>query len=374
MSKVLFFADLHIHPHKRSSERLQHCIDALKWIFSEANKRHIGDIVFLGDLFHDRQKIDVLTYQKTFEAFSFWQQNEWAAEGPTHFRIFLLLGNHDLWHLQKWDISSVNPLRAMPGVHVIDKPSTLEVAGHPVAFLPYTADPIEGLKEVEKTFEEFKPPHKFCTVPPPRKILCGHVAVDGALWNTMHQTFSEVTIEHDGEMKVVNASIFKDWDRVFLGHYHAAQKISYNVEYIGSPLQLSFGEAFQKKKFLIYDMQTGDHEYVENDFSPQHFIIPQEDLHKYDLEGNFIRVIVDDIAAGDVVQMRKDLIEEQHVGSRDIKPAPKDEGHVVKDTESMLMKHDEMMEGYVDLVELGDLDKDKLLAIGKKICEGTEIQ
>jgi len=370
MSEILFFADLHIHPHKRSSERLEDCIQALKWIFSTAQKRHIRDVVFLGDLFHDRQKIDVLTYQKTFEVFEFFLNNKWMADGPTAFSTYLLLGNHDLWHLQKWDISSVNPLRSMPCVTVIDKPSTVEVGGIPIVFLPYTADPISDLEKAEKTFNDWQKDHPGRRIR--RKVLCGHVAVDGALWNTMHQTFSEVAIEHDGEMKVVNASVFKDWDRVFLGHYHAAQKLSYNVEYIGSPLQLSFGEAFQDKQFLIYDTVDGSHEYVKNTFSPQHFIIPQADLHKYELEGNFIRVMVDDIAASDVVQMRKELIEEQAVGSLDIKPVQKEEGHLVKQAESILLKEDEMLESYVDQVELGDLDRDKLLAIGKKICETSE--
>jgi len=368
--KILFFADLHVHPHKRSQERLEDCIKALRWVFLLASKRHIQDIVFLGDLFHDRQKIDVLTYQKTFEVFEEHQANPYNAESPA-FRIFLLLGNHDMWHLEKWDISSVNPLRSMPGVTVIDKPCAIDLGNCPICFLPYTANPIEDMEIVEKAYDKWVD-EKGCK--PLRKILCGHVAVDGALWNTMHQTFSEVTIEHDGEMQVVNPSIFKDWDRVFLGHYHAAQELSYNVEYIGSPLQLSFGEAFQEKHVLIYDTQTGEREYVKNTFSPQHFIIPEKDLNKYELEGNFIRVMVDDIACGDVVQLRKTLVEEK-VGSLEIKPIPRKDDDTVKDAAEILLREDEMLKSYIEQQEkvgnLEGLDKDKLLKIGKQICEAV---
>ena len=45
---------------------------------------------------------------------------------------------------------------------------------------------------------------------------------------------AEVSVEHDGDMKVVDANIFEAWNEVFLGHYHAQQRLSDNVEYIGS--------------------------------------------------------------------------------------------------------------------------------------------
>ena len=132
MSKVLIFGDVHCYPHKRSSERLQHCIDALDWVFSTAIERQIENVIFLGDLFHDRQKIDLLTYQKTYEVFEKYLINmaRETIDGGGHsrrtppFKIYLLLGNHDLWHYTKWDVSSVTPLRAINGVNIVDKPST----------------------------------------------------------------------------------------------------------------------------------------------------------------------------------------------------------------------------------------------------------
>ena len=64
--KILIFSDIHIHPHKKSAERLNHCLEALDWAFDTAKSKGIDKIIFLGDLFHDRQKIDVLAYQKAF--------------------------------------------------------------------------------------------------------------------------------------------------------------------------------------------------------------------------------------------------------------------------------------------------------------------
>jgi DNA repair exonuclease SbcCD nuclease subunit len=69
MSKALIFSDLHLHSHKESVGRLNDCLKVLDWIFNEASKHNVEHILFLGDLFHERSKIDVLNYLRTFETF-----------------------------------------------------------------------------------------------------------------------------------------------------------------------------------------------------------------------------------------------------------------------------------------------------------------
>ena len=350
MSKVLLFSDLHIHPHKRRTERLNDCLEVLEWVFDTAKSRNIDNIIFAGDLFHDRQKIDVLTYQRTFEIF----QKKLAS------KIWILLGNHDLWHLKKLDVSSVFPLTAIPGVTVVAQPSTLDIAEHPISFLPYTHDPITDLAKIKNE----------CST----KILIGHIAIDNAVWNRVHGIRSEVSIEHDGEMTKVGTDIFKDWGQVYLGHYHAEQKLDHNVEYIGSPLQLSFGEAFQHKHIIILDLETYDKEYIRNTFSPQHFIIPEADLGKYKLENNFIRVIVDDIADSKTIDMRNDITQNNNVGSLEIKQVEKkQEECLIENAKAILFEESKMLGRYVEEIEkhtgLQDLNKEHLLEIGKMIAD-----
>ena len=69
MSKLLIFSDVHIHPHKRSVDRLQDCLNALEWVFKTAEEQSIDHILFLGDLFHNRQRIEILTYHRAFDIF-----------------------------------------------------------------------------------------------------------------------------------------------------------------------------------------------------------------------------------------------------------------------------------------------------------------
>lgn len=361
--KILIFSDIHIHPHKRSTERLDDCIKTLDWVFKTALENKINNIVFLGDLFQDRQKIDVLTYQKTFEVFEKYLFGN-------DLNLILLLGNHDLWHYQKLDISSVNPLRKLPGVKIVNKPCVEQISDGTedffFAFLPYTHNPIEDLKSIESEWKNKNINQE--------KVLGGHISVDGAVWNVKYKTVSEVSIEHDGDMVRVGPEIFKKWDKVFLGHYHAEQKLNEKVEYVGSPLQLSFGEAFQKKQIVIFDTFDLKTEYIENTFSPKHFIIKEDEIEKYPLEGNFIRLEVEDIASRQMSEIRQNLVEEFKVSSLEIKQMPKKDDHVIKDAKAILYKEEEMLEKYVDQANLDKLDKETLLKIGREICYQIENQ
>lgn len=356
--KILIFSDLHIHPHKKSSERLNDCLKALEWVFRTASDRNISNIVFLGDLFHDRQKIDVLAYQRAFEILE-----RHTTSG--RFKLTLLLGNHDLWHHQKLDVSSVNPLRTLPGVVVVAEPSVKEIKGDGqsfyMGFLPYTHSPIEDLARIEREWD-FKVKGKA------NRVLGGHIAVDGAVWNARHRTLSDVTVEHEGDMVRVGPEIFQSWDRVFLGHYHASQKMAPNVEYVGSPLQLSFGEADQEKYIIIYDTETDVSEYVANDFSPRHLIIKEGEVDAAELKGNFVRLEVDNIAGSHMTELRQRLVEEMGVSTLEIKQTSRDESHVIDDAKSILSDEDKMIERYVEQASPEGLDKETLIRVGADIC------
>jgi DNA repair exonuclease SbcCD nuclease subunit len=347
MSKILLWSDIHIHAHKKSTDRLHDCLKVLEWVFQTAVSRNITNIIFAGDLFQDRQKIDVMTYALTFKVFSKYCNN--------NFKIYLLLGNHDLWYYDKWDISSVQPFSALPGITLIDKDCSIDINGEKIDFLPYLHDPVDSLSKLK--FNK-------------NKILVGHLACHGAKLNTLYNTYSDVVIEHDAEMVKIDVNLFLDWEQVFLGHYHNQQRLG-NVEYIGSPLQLTFGEAFQHKHIIIYDTKTKEKEYIRNNFSPQHFIIPYEDLAKYDLEDNFLRVSVKNHSTNSLIEIKKE-IEQFCPRTLEIIPIVKEtESQIIEDAKAILQREDEMLEKYVQQVEAKDLDAKRLIEIGKKICHIT---
>lgn len=357
MSKVLLFTDIHVHTHKQSSERLNDCLKVLDWVLRTAVEQKVNHVLFLGDLFHDKQKIDVFTYQKTFEIFE-----KHMGDNPP-FKVYLVLGNHDLWHLSKWDISSVIPFGSINGITVIDRPCTLNLDGSQVSFLPYTNTPIDDIKNLLKSNNN---------------ILCAHLAIDGAVLNVRAGTKAEVSVEHDDDLIKVGPEILKGWNNVFLGHYHSYQQIDKHIEYIGSPLQLSFGEAFTHKHVLIFDLETKEKQYIRNTFSPQHFIISEKDLDKYELNGNFIKVMVDDLSESDVMEIRSEIMSKNKPGSLEIRQVEREvDEKIVEESKAILLKKSEMLEKWVETLNeaklLGDLDKQKLLSIGQSICSNCQI-
>lgn len=354
MSKILLFSDIHIAQHKKSLDRLKDCLNALEWVFDVAKSRNIKDIVFAGDLFQDRQKIDVATYSLTFDTL--------FKHCDGSINVWLLLGNHDLWYHDKWDISSVLPFSALPNVTVINKASIYNIGGLEIDFLPYVRNPIEHLQEFETTTK-----HRSGL-----KVMVGHLAIHGAELNTLYHKLADVILEHDGDMVKVGPDLFKCWDKVFLGHYHGAQKIE-NIEYIGSPLQLTFGEAFQEKHVIIYDLASGKQEYVVNDFSPQHLILSEDEISKHEIKDNFVRLNVENKKSIDLLDLKKDM-QNKKPGTLEIVQKPKKEQkQVVEDAKSILHKEDEMLDKYVEEVDTGDLDKAKLKDIGKVICTSINL-
>ena len=348
-NKILLFSDAHIHAYKKSFERLKDCLTALNWVFETAKVLKIKDVVFAGDLFQDRQKIDVATYSLTFDTL--------FKHCDGSINLWLLIGNHDMWYHDKWDISSVLPFSDLPNVTVINQACTLEVNGKEIDFLPYVRDPIDHLQKFEVVTKKRKG----------TKILIGHLAVHGAELNALYHNLADVQLEHDGDMVKVGPELFTAWDKVFLGHYHGAQVIE-NIEYVCSPLELNFGEASQEKHIIVYDLKNGKQEYVVNNFSPKHLIVSEHDVHNHNVANNFVRVSVENRKSIDCLELRKD-IQAKKPGTLEIIQKPKKEQkQVVQDAKAILNKEDEMLETYVKEVDTGDMDKPHLVEIGKSIC------
>ena len=360
-NRVLIYSDLHIHPHKKSHERLYDCLEVLEWVFKTAEEKGARNIIFVGDLFHDRQKVDVLTYQHTFEIFEKHLCN-------SQMKAWMLLGNHDMWSREKWDYSSVKPLGSVCGVTVIDEPCTISIDefGRPpfISFLPFTKNPIEALSNLDND-SDFK-------------ILFAHIAVDGALWNVRSNTFAEVLIEHDGDMVKVDAGILSKWDQVFLGHYHAAQNITDKIEYIGSPLQLSYGEAFQKKHIILYDLNTHEKEYITNTFSPKHYVYELSECPRAKFDANvdlFVKIKTEDITSPENIEAQKKILELPNCKEARVDPIKKnkaEEQKSIEDAKAILLNEDEMAERYLDEVGTNGLDRQKLLDVFKTICNKRE--
>lgn len=357
MSKILMYSDLHIHAHKKSTQRFLNCLEAQEWVFKTAINRKIKDIVFLGDLFHDRTKIDVLCYVMTYALF------EKYLSGDNGLHLWLLLGNHDLYHKERSEIFSPRMLDKIPGLTIIDKPCSLVIGENEMDFLPFTEDPIEDLKLLSVSNPK---------VPGKKRTLCSHLAIDGAQLNSFG-TIADVVVEHDGEMIKVGTDQLNHWDKVWLGHYHGAQVLDHGVEYLGSPLELTRSEAYQEKHLAIFDPESLSTEYIINDFSPVHLSIRPDQVDEIDLTNNFVTLnIPPNMSHTEVLDIRKRLKTDFSLASLEIRYQQReDTEQVVQNARAMFLDEKKMLDVYVQQTKPSGLDRNLLMEAGNIICQKT---
>jgi len=344
--RVLLTADLHIAPHKNSYDRLHDGIKVLEWICETAIKKDCDEVLFCGDLFQDRQRIQVYAYQKTFEVF---------LDYATRVKWKLLLGNHDLWFAEKWDVSSVRPLSAVQNVEVVSRPCSTEIGGRWFDWLPFVKNPVKAIKDY------FPGDHD-------GRILCAHIAVDGARQGCSSHT-SDVSVEFEGDMVKVAPAAFEGWKYVFLGHYHLAQFLDERMQYLGSPYQINFSEVNHEPHVVLLDLDTLTLEYITNDFSPRHLIVKEDDLGKVDMVNNFVQV-VGSLTEFDAFEVQRSLANEQ-VRSLEFRAVRLKEELVDSSevSERFNLAEGRTAERYVDAVGTNGLERQVLLDTAMEVVD-----
>lgn len=347
--KALVTSDTHIYPHKGRQDRLDDCLDVLRWVGNTAIERGIKKVFHLGDLLHEKARIHVRAYQQTFEIIrDFTRQGlEW----------YILLGNHDMQSMSDWDVNSISPFDAIDGVHVITEPKVMEIGGRKVFWLPYTRDPMAWLERWQNR---------------DGGLLCGHISVEEAQHSLTHSYAADLPVENEADMVRVGAERFVGWEKVLFGHIHLPQSIGH-MEYIGSPLELRSDEAGQDKHIGIIDLDTLRMEYVSNDFSPRHLRLRVEELEDHDLNGHFVTVLVDDAGAVDVFELEKRLAGTHMIRRLEIMeiPRPLDEGPVGADQlaeERYNLADGDVIRRFVKATGAGNLDEERLVEVGLSFC------
>ena len=210
-------------------QNLDLCTQAWTEIINICLKEEIRDVILAGDLKQLYNPVDVRVTRWWFDAIK--------SAKESGIRVICNLGNHDRLGLY---VSTENwfPILRKAGAQCYDKPAVVQIAGMDVAFLPYRNSP-KLVKEMSDSLaSQVKKP----------SILIFHGEVCGAKYNQ----FGERT----------TSGIQESWlhaDRYSFcvgGHFHLQQKIGENIYYCGSPFAQDWGEANQRKGYLITDGKT----------------------------------------------------------------------------------------------------------------------
>ena len=159
-------------------------------------------------------------------------------------KLITLLGNHDIAHKESLSVSSSELfLSKLKNITIIKEPTVLVKGGISIDIIPWIC------KENYDSCISF--------VKNSNSELCiGHFEFSGF---KMHKT--GISSEHG-----LSAKLFSTYEKVLSGHFHHRSKKG-NVEYIGTPYEMTWSDYDDQKGFHIFDTKTRGMEFIPNPHS-----------------------------------------------------------------------------------------------------------
>jgi DNA repair exonuclease SbcCD nuclease subunit len=184
-----------------------------------ANK--VKDVICLGDLLDSRTSISFTTLKILYEFLEWFEKNE--------VKFHSILGNHDQTFKESNKLSGIRELSQMfPNFHLIDKPEKMILKSQKFLMLPWICS--ENRDEVLEFLEQNDDPDS---------IVCGHLELAGF----------KMTENYLSEKSSIPIELLRNKKTVFSGHYHLSSQNG-NIIYVGTPYQLTWNDADDKKRFF----------------------------------------------------------------------------------------------------------------------------
>lgn len=246
--KIIHLSDLHIGKRINEYSMLEEQEHILNQIFAIVDKEKPAAVLLAGDIYD--KSVPSAEAVQLFDAFL----SELASR---HLHTFVISGNHD----SAERIAFGSRIMDKSGIHlspVYDgnvRPIILNDAYGEVAFymLPFVKPAVVRHYFENETIENYSDAVRVAIeqmqIDPNRcNVLMAHQFVTGA-----QQSESEDLSV--GGLDNVDASVFKDFDYVALGHLHRPQDCGDNIRYCGSPLKYSFSEVGDEKSVTILEIK-----------------------------------------------------------------------------------------------------------------------
>ena len=218
----------------------------------------------LGDLFDRRKFIN-------FNSLSECKRYFFDALEDNNIQLITLLGNHDIYWKESLQVSSSGLiLGEYQNILLIDEPFTYTIDHTTIDLIPWIC------KENEAEVFDF--------IDKSQSDLCfGHFEIAGfPMYKGMT---AEEGLSHD---------MFAKYERVLSGHYHTRSKAE-NIEYIGTPYEMTWQDAYDPRGFSVFDTQTRQLDFVLNPFTI-HTKLTYDDSKEVempsDLKDKYVKVVV----------------------------------------------------------------------------------
>ena len=185
----------------------------------------------------------------------------------------LIVGNHDIFYKTSLKLNALQcNLREYENLSFYDSPQTVNIKGTDIFMVPWLCEDngevfVDQLKQTDA---------KYCM---------GHLELTGFYANQDYQC------QHG-----TNPDVFSKFDSVFSGHFHKKSKRG-NITYLGNAYQLYWNDVDEVRGFHIFDLDTGELEFIQNPNTMFHKIYYNESkkqlFNPNKFKDSYIKIIVE---------------------------------------------------------------------------------
>jgi len=275
--KFAYIADIHLSRYAQDKieyasnlpERLHSIKLALHEVVDYSISHDISTIIIGGDILHGKSIIYAIAQDLIIEYLTHYGK---------FINFYVIDGNHDLSGKGQTVVSALKSINSIPGVNWIPHNTTYRMDDEDILFVPYSYNVPQVVKENKA------------------KILVSHFGLSEGVLNSGMSIISDISV----------ADLVKNYKLVLLGHYHKPQEIikeGFALYYVGSLIQLDWGEKGEEKRFLIVDSDTLDVESIPLTQYKKHIEIHVRSDNTNDAlksaqeakeNGHHVKVILDD--------------------------------------------------------------------------------
>jgi len=233
--KIAVITDTH-YGAKKGSKYLHDYFELFyKNVFFPALEEHkVESVIHMGDAFDSRKSID-------------YQSLEWSKRVVfDHLRkydVHMIIGNHDTYYKSTNSINSPSLLlQTYSNIKTYSEVTEITIDGLKIMLLPWI-----NPENQEQTFKQIKKTKA--------KVAMGHLELQGFSVNR-----NLIMDEHG-----LKADIFKNFIKVFSGHYHTRSDNG-RIFYLGNPYEMYWTDVNDTRGFHIFDTETLEHIPVNNPY------------------------------------------------------------------------------------------------------------
>ena len=243
--KFAFTADWHLSAYSQDNldketrlpRTLSDIINTLENMIKYCISNSIETIIVGGDLLHGKSIIYSIAQSCLLDLFRKYQE----------INFIVIDGNHDLSGKSKKVVSALKSIDKELNVYRIGK--YLEDKDNSILYVPYSYNMSNIIMNNKADY------------------LISHFGLNEGMLNSGISVVSDLSIN----------DLSGKYSTVLLGHYHKPQKIirkDVKLYYVGSPIQLDWGEKHEEKRFLVVDTEENKIESILTEGYRKYYSLP----------------------------------------------------------------------------------------------------